>query len=163
MNQRYLAQWTEIAKHVQKPFQEMLELNVKALRNFKFLKPEDLVTLKYPEELVEKQVNFAIENGHEVLDYLQQSFAIFEQILQPLTETEKNTAATVKTEVNTWLDPTGFAMLPTKTAIDMVNPLFDPISDTFDPRKALIELGNVSFTSKTFGAKSKKIKKSKRH
>ncbi|ASQ44831.1 phasin family protein [Legionella clemsonensis] len=158
MNQRYLEQWSEIARHIQKPFQEMFELNLALLKEIKFLKAEDLLTIKSPEEFIEKQVNLAFENGHKALNYFRQSFAIFEQTLKPITETVKNssksTLDTAKT-LKSLLDPTRLAMAPTRAAIDITKPLLDPaLSDSsFDPRRAMAEIANLSSNTGKAAAK----------
>ncbi|CEK12032.1 phasin family protein [Legionella hackeliae] len=152
MNQRYLEQWSEIAKHMQKPFLEMLELNLTTLKNFKFIKAEDLATIKSPEEFIEKQVNLAIENGHRALNYFQQSFAIFEQTLRPITESVKNSSKSTLDTARTLkalLDPTKLTMAPTKAAIDITKPLLDPMLATasFSPQQALMEIANFAVDS----------------
>lgn len=73
--------WTEIAKKAQAPFQAIAELNMKTLQGISYLKPEEMAQLKKPEELLEKQIALAVENGHKALDYMQKSFQIFEQAM----------------------------------------------------------------------------------
>lgn len=71
--------WTEMAKKMQEPFQAIADLNVKTLRDLSYLKPEDL---KKPEELFDKQMHIAIENGHKALEYMQKSFEIIEKAMK---------------------------------------------------------------------------------
>lgn len=82
MNKEYLDKWSELTKNAQAPFQAIAELNVKTLQGFEYLKPEDLTNLKKPEELLEKQINLAVENGHKALDYMQKSFQIMEDAMK---------------------------------------------------------------------------------
>lgn len=82
MNKEYLDKWSELTKKAQAPFQAIAELNVKTLQGFNYLKPEDLTNVKKPEELLEKQINLAVENGHKALDYMQKSFQIIEDAMQ---------------------------------------------------------------------------------
>ncbi|MBA2709054.1 MAG: phasin family protein [Tatlockia sp.] len=90
MNQPF-EKWSEMAKKMQTPFQDMAELNVKTLQGFTYLKPDDIARLKRPEELVEKQINVAVENGHKTLDYMQKSFEIMEKaMLSFVQEVRKN-------------------------------------------------------------------------
>ncbi|CDZ75859.1 Phasin protein [Legionella massiliensis] len=90
MNQPY-EKWTEMAKKVQAPFQAIAELNVKTLQGLTYLKPEELASLKKPEELIEKQIGLAVENGHKALDYMQKSFEIIEKaMLSFVQEVKKN-------------------------------------------------------------------------
>lgn len=76
MYQQNFDKWTEIAKKMQEPFQAMAELNVKTLQGINYLKPEEIASIKKPEELLEKHINLAVENGHKTLDYLQKSFKL---------------------------------------------------------------------------------------
>ncbi|WP_392538777.1 phasin family protein [Legionella sp. 227] len=81
MSQQNFERWTEAAKKLQEPFQAMAELNVKTLQSLNYLKPEELSNIKKPEELLEKQVNLAVENGKKALDYMQKSFQILEKAM----------------------------------------------------------------------------------
>lgn len=90
MNKEYLDKWTELAKKAQAPFQAIAELNVKTLQGLTYLKPEDLTHLKKPEELLEKQINLAVENGHKALDYMQKSFKIMEEAMLAVAKDVKD-------------------------------------------------------------------------
>ncbi|KTC92463.1 phasin family protein [Fluoribacter dumoffii] len=81
MTQQNFERWTEMAKKFQEPFQAMAELNVKTLQSMNYLKPEEISSIKKPEELLEKQINLAVENGHKTLDYMQKSFQIIEKAM----------------------------------------------------------------------------------
>lgn len=96
MNQASFEKWSEMAKKAQEPFQAIAELNVKTLQGLTYLKPEELAHLKKPEELLEKQINLAVENGHKALDYMQKSFQIFEKAMQSLVQEVKNKAGEKK-------------------------------------------------------------------
>ncbi|WP_028388187.1 phasin family protein [Legionella fairfieldensis] len=95
MNQPF-EKWSEIAKKVQEPFQAIAELNVKTLQGLTYLKPEQLATIKKPEELWEKQINVAVENGHKALNYMQESFRIIEKAMLSLVQEVKNKAEVKK-------------------------------------------------------------------
>ena len=85
--------WSDLAKKVQEPFQAIAELNIKTIQSLNYLKPEELAQIKNPEELVEKQLNLAVENGHKALDYMQKSFKILEGAMVGFVkETKKNVA-----------------------------------------------------------------------
>ncbi|WP_133139819.1 phasin family protein [Legionella genomosp. 1] len=86
MNQEYFEKWTEMAKKVQAPWQEIVELNVKTLQNLNYIKPEELANLKKPEELFEKQIRLLIENGHKTLDHMQRSFEIVEKAMLSMVQ-----------------------------------------------------------------------------
>jgi hypothetical protein len=96
MNQPNFEKWSEMAKKVQEPFQAIAELNVKTLQGLSYLKPEELAHVKKPEELLEKQINLAVENGHKALDYLQKSFQILEKSMLTLVQEAKKTATETK-------------------------------------------------------------------
>ncbi|HHF7344315.1 TPA: phasin family protein [Legionella feeleii] len=96
MNQASFEKWSEMAKKAQEPFQAIAELNVKTLQGLTYLKPEELANLKKPEELLEKQINLAVENGHKALDYMQKSFQIFEKAMLSLVQEVKNKAGEKK-------------------------------------------------------------------
>ncbi|MBA3537112.1 MAG: phasin family protein [Tatlockia sp.] len=80
MNQPY-ENWSEMTKKMQAPFQAIAELNVKTLQGLTYLKPDEIAQIKKPEELVEKQISLAVENGHKTLDYMQKSFEILEKAM----------------------------------------------------------------------------------
>jgi hypothetical protein len=81
MNQDYLQNWTRMAGEIQKPFQEMLALNVKTLQGLKYLTLEEMSSVKQPGELLDKQVKLMMENSHLILDYVTKSFQLFEYAL----------------------------------------------------------------------------------
>lgn len=95
MNQPNFEKWTEMAKKLQEPFHAIAELNVKTLQDISYLKPEELIHIKKPEELLEKQVTLAVENGHKALDYMQKSFDIIEQAMKGLVQESKKAAKEV--------------------------------------------------------------------
>ncbi|MDI9818968.1 MULTISPECIES: phasin family protein [unclassified Legionella] len=90
MQPNYINNWTSIVNQMQKPIQEIMELNAQILQNISYLKPEDLSKIRKPEELMEKQVSVFVENGHKVLDYMQESFSIFEKSLLSISKEVKN-------------------------------------------------------------------------
>lgn len=65
----------------QGPFHELLELNMKTLQNFSYIKFDELSNLKNPQDLFEKHVNIMIDNSHKSLDYLQKATEILEKNL----------------------------------------------------------------------------------
>lgn len=92
MNQQNFDKWSEMAKKIQEPFQAIAELNVKTLQGLSYIKPEELAHVKKPEEVLEKQINLAVENGHKALDYMQKSFEILEKAMLGLVNEAKKTA-----------------------------------------------------------------------
>lgn len=53
------------------------------------MKPDELAQVKKPEEMLEKQINLAVENGHKALDYMQKSFQIIEKAMLSLVQEAK--------------------------------------------------------------------------
>jgi len=84
MNQEYFDKWTEITKKAQEPLQALTELNVKTLQSFSYIKPEELAELKKPEAILEKQISITVENAHKALNYMQESFKIYENAMLSL-------------------------------------------------------------------------------
>lgn len=92
MNQPNFEKFSEMVKKIQEPFQAIAELNVKTLQGLSYLKPEDLSHVKKPEELLDKQIKLAMENGHKALDYMEKSFQIIEKaMLGAINEAKKST------------------------------------------------------------------------
>lgn len=87
--QKNFDKWTELAKRMQEPFQTFVDLNVKTLQGMSYIKPEEFASLKKPEELLEKQVNLAVENGHKALEYMQKSFQILEKAMLGIVQEAK--------------------------------------------------------------------------
>jgi hypothetical protein len=93
MNQEYFDRISEMVKKAQEPLQAMAELNVKTLQGFAFAKPEEFTKLKKPEEILEKQIELAVANGHKALDYMQKSFQIIERAMLSFVEESKRASA----------------------------------------------------------------------
>jgi hypothetical protein len=93
MNQPNFEKWSDMAKKLQEPFQAIAELNVKTLQGITYIKPEELASIKKPEELLEKQINLAVQNGHKALDYMQKTFQIVEKAMLSLVEEAKRTGS----------------------------------------------------------------------
>ncbi len=92
MNQQNFEKWSEMAKKIQEPFQAIAELNIKTLQGLSYIKPDELAHIKKPEEVLEKQINLAVENGHKALDYMQKSFEILEKAMLGVVQEAKKTA-----------------------------------------------------------------------
>lgn len=88
MSQQYFEQWSEMAKKAQEQFQAITKLNIETMQGLA-IKPEELVNLKKPEDLLEKQISLAVENGHRALNYMQKSFDIFEKALLTIAKDVK--------------------------------------------------------------------------
>ena len=93
MNSDYFEKISDMAKKAQEPFQAIAELNVKTLQSLSFLKPDELANVKKPEELLEKQIELAVANGHKALDYMQKSFQIVEKAMLSFVQDTKDQQA----------------------------------------------------------------------
>jgi hypothetical protein len=83
--------WSAMVNKVQEPFQSIVQLNVKTLESFNYLKLDDLTQFKNPEDFLEKQISMAVANGHLALDYMQKSFQIMEKAMLSLGQEVKYT------------------------------------------------------------------------
>lgn len=86
MNQDYFKSWTVMSNEMQKPFQAMLELQMSTLKNLRYLKPEDLSSLRNPAELLSRHFSLAMENSQNIFAYMQKSFQIFEEALLSVSQ-----------------------------------------------------------------------------
>ena len=68
------------------PMRELLELNLKTLQNFSYMKPEQLKDLNRPEEILDRNVSLLFDNGHKAIDYFEEAFHILEKHLFTLKE-----------------------------------------------------------------------------
>ncbi|MGQ3892888.1 hypothetical protein [Legionella sp. CNM-4043-24] len=58
------------------PFRDIMNLNVKTIQNFSYMRPMELMDPSKPEQFMDKNVEMLIENGHKALDYMQSMFDI---------------------------------------------------------------------------------------
>lgn len=96
MNQEYFDKIANFAKKAQQPLKEMAELNIKTMQNFSTIKPDELTDTKKPEQILEKQIELAVENGHKALDYMQKSFQIYEKAMLSFLEEAKKEKPSAK-------------------------------------------------------------------
>ena len=80
MNQDYFSKFSDMAKKAQEPLQAIAELNAKTFQDLTYMKPE---------ELLAKQIELAVANGHKALDYMQKSFQILEKAMLSLVQETK--------------------------------------------------------------------------
>ncbi len=67
------------ADSLEKPVKELMDLNMKALQSFSYLKPNEMLLMRRPEEMMEKNLEVLIENSHTALAYMQNMFDIMEK------------------------------------------------------------------------------------
>ena len=96
MEQEYFTKISDLARKAQEPLQAMIELNVRTLQGFNYLKPEELTQIRKPEELLEKQIELSIANSHKALDYMQKSFQIMEKAMLSFVQETKETTNKMK-------------------------------------------------------------------
>ncbi|KTC69381.1 hypothetical protein Lbir_2120 [Legionella birminghamensis] len=78
--ENYMNQLNQLARQMQKPMEEMMQLNIKTLQSFQ-PKTEHLQKIERPEMLWERQICNMIESGHKWLDYVEKSFEITERAM----------------------------------------------------------------------------------
>ena len=78
--------YSESWKTLQEPMQEFVRLNTDTLKSFQNIKPEDFSKINRPDEIWEKQMQWAISNGEKTIDYMQKSLHIFEKALHSFAE-----------------------------------------------------------------------------
>ncbi len=58
------------------PMQKLMELNVKMMQNL--MKPMDLLSLKKPEDIFERNMELFLQNSNMTLNYMRETFSILE-------------------------------------------------------------------------------------
>ena len=97
MNQDYLKTWTLMANEMNRPIRDLMNLNMKTLRNVKVLKLEEFSEIRQPSDLIGKEINLVLENSHKLLDYMEESFHIIEDAFLAFSqEMKQNTEKTMK-------------------------------------------------------------------
>ena len=78
---RYFQQKNDslFSNSLETPVKELMDLNIRALQSFSYLNPTELLTMRRPEEMVEKNLEVLIENSHTALAYMQNMFNIMEK------------------------------------------------------------------------------------
>ena len=112
MNQYYFQKWVTSLKNLQQPFQEMTQLNMQTIKNFSYLKPGEVTKLDKPQELLEKHLSMALENGHNILNYMQNSIDIFEKSVSTMKHCMKDGLQSTE-EMS-------------ESSMSMANPIIDP-------------------------------------
>ena len=95
-NYEYFTQFTDFAKKAQQPIQSLLELNLQTLRNFKFIRPEELSGLKKPEDLMEKQIELTLENSQKAINCMEESLKIYGEVLRTYLKSSAKMETKVK-------------------------------------------------------------------
>ncbi|KTC77104.1 hypothetical protein [Legionella brunensis] len=91
MNQDYFKSWAALVTEMHKPFQAMMELNIRTLQNLHYLRPEESSNWRQPNKLMDNQMKLVMENSHQMLDYMRQSFQILENAFSFVSkEMQKN-------------------------------------------------------------------------
>ena len=93
---------------LEKPFRQLLDLNMKTIQNFRYIRPNELLSSNKPERLLEKNMEIMIENGHKALDYMQDMFDIMErqwlgmshQLMKQSQETMNQTQRATQSNIN---------------------------------------------------------------
>lgn len=81
-----LEQWKNTIDHIQKPVQEIVELNAKTIKKFSYPKLEEFAHLQKPEDIVAKNIDILLANGHRTLNYIEQALNIYEKHFLSLSD-----------------------------------------------------------------------------
>lgn len=140
MNENYLNQLEAFSSRYQKPFQKLVNLNVQVLKDINFLTADELLKIKKPEELIEKQFDIAIKNGHLALNYFKNSLAMMSSLALSFSENIRKEESTLdsmlKKETN-W-------NYPMSVMEHLPKPLIDP---SLTVPKVEIEIANIPLVS----------------
>lgn len=79
MPHEYFDRFSEIAKKFQGPIGEIVKLNLETMQKFSYLRPDEVLNNKNPEELISKQIEITFNNMHQLLDYWQDLLLIGER------------------------------------------------------------------------------------
>lgn len=90
MNQQYFSQ--KMFNPLEKPIQELIELHVKTFQNFSYLTPVELFSVVKPEEMLERNIEMMVKNGHKALDYMHNLFSIMEKNMLDMSGTMMTSA-----------------------------------------------------------------------
>ncbi len=85
MTQQYFSQ--KMFNPLEKPIQELMELHVKTFQNFSYITPVEFFNVLKPEEVLERNMEIMVKNGHKTLDYIHNLFSIMERNLLTMSDT----------------------------------------------------------------------------
>lgn len=94
MKEQYFQRFQSLplSRSMEKPFKEMVDLNIKTMQRFSYLTPVEFLNVQKPEHFMERNVDMLFQNGHEALDYMQNMFQIMESHFFKASDTMKNHA-----------------------------------------------------------------------
>jgi uncharacterized protein YbjQ (UPF0145 family) len=69
-----------------KPMQDLMELNVKTIQRFSYITPVELLNMRRPEDILQKNMNMMIKNTQTAMDYMQDVFHLLEKNLLSSTQ-----------------------------------------------------------------------------
>lgn len=64
-----------------KPVNELVALNIKTIQSFSYITPAELLNVRNPEDIVQKNMNVLIKNSNTVIEYVQDVFHLWEKSL----------------------------------------------------------------------------------
>jgi hypothetical protein len=77
---------------LERPIKEIMDLNIRTLQSFSYFTPTELLKLRKPEEVMEKNLEIMIENSQAAVTYMQNMFGLMEKhLLKNLDSTLKGT------------------------------------------------------------------------
>lgn len=100
MPREYFDRFSDMARKFQGPMQELMRLNIETLQNVTYLKPDELLNIKNPENLLSKQVDIMFGNLHKSLDYWQNVLTIGERTAHSYFEEARNVVNQSRNDIN---------------------------------------------------------------
>lgn len=80
MFQQFFQQQTNrLSDSFEKPVKELMDLNAKTLQSLAYMTPKELLTMRKPEDIMERNMQMMIANGQIALAYVHNMFGIMEK------------------------------------------------------------------------------------
>lgn len=78
MKEDYFKNWTSLMMEMHKPFQSMMELNLKTMQRLSSFKPVSFQNWDQPQQLME-HMKIVVENSQRMFEIMNRSFEVFEK------------------------------------------------------------------------------------
>ena len=62
--------------YMERPVKEIMELNARTMQRFAYLMPAEMLMVKKPEQMMEKNIELLMESSQTALNYMQNIFGI---------------------------------------------------------------------------------------
>jgi hypothetical protein len=72
---------------LERPVKELMDLNIRALQSISYFTPTELLNMRKPEEMMEKNLEVFLENSHQALTYMHNVLGLVERNLLKSVDT----------------------------------------------------------------------------